>query len=122
MAVQKLLRAEKAVLMAGFARMDVAALAIAMGTLFAIGLFLLTAMLLLKGAPPGQHIGPHLGLLGVYFPGYSVSWGGSVIGAVYGWILGAAIGFAWAAMWNLSHILYIAVVLLRARWWRLLAE
>lgn len=120
--MKKLLRADRAVLMAGFARMDVVALAVAMGSLFAIGIFLLTVTLLLKGAPPGQHVGPHLGLLGVYFPGYGVSWGGSAIGALYGAIIGAGIGFAWAVLWNLSHLLYVVLVLVRGRWWRMLAE
>lgn len=108
--------------MAAFARMDVVALAVAMGTLLAVALFLMTAILLVKGAPPGQHVGPHLGLLGVYLPGFSVSWGGAVVGAVYAWIGGAILGFVWAVLWNLSHFLYIALVLARAAWWRLLAE
>jgi hypothetical protein len=120
--LKKLAASDRAILMAAFARMDVPALAVAMGTLFAIGLFLLTAILLVKGAPPGQHVGPHLGLLGVYLPGYSVSWGGAAIGAVYAWIGGALLGFVWAVLWNLSHFLYIALVLARAAWWRMLAE
>jgi hypothetical protein len=121
-AVQEQMRADKAVLMASFARMDVVALAVAMGAVCALGLFLLTATLLLKGAPSGQHIGTHLGLLGVYLPGYSVSWGGGVVGALYGGITGAIIGFVWATLWNLSHFLYIALVLIRAHWWRLLDD
>ena len=122
MAVQKQDKADQAVLMAGFARMDVVALAVAMGALFALALFLLTAMLLVKGAPPGQPVGPHLALLGAYFPGYTVSWGGSVIVALYGAALGAILGFVWAVLWNLSHFLYIALVLIRAHWWRLMAD
>lgn len=39
-----------------------------------------TAWLILKG---GDEIGPHLSLLGQYFIGYSVSWGGVVIGFFY---------------------------------------
>ena len=50
--MQKVMNADKAVLMAGFARVDVVALAVAMGTVCAIGLFLLTITLLIKGAPP----------------------------------------------------------------------
>ena len=49
---QKQMNAEKAVLMAGFARLDVIALAVAVGSISAIGLFLLTAILLIMGAPP----------------------------------------------------------------------
>ena len=122
MAGQKQDKADQAVLMAGFARMDVVALAVAIGTFFALAIFLLTAMLLLKGAPPGQAVGPHLALLGVYFPGYTVSWGGSLIGALYGAAIGALLGFVWAVLWNLSHFLYIALVLIRAHWWRLMAD
>ncbi len=123
MAVQKqLMRADQAVLMAAFGRIDVVALAVAMGTVFALALFLMTVALLIKGAPPGMPVGPHLSLLGIYLPGYSVSWGGSMIGAVYAWIVGAVIGFVWAALWNLSHYLYIILVVVRDRWWRLLGD
>lgn len=118
----KLMNADKALLMAAFARMDVVALAVAMGTVCAIGLFLMTATLLIKGAPPGTQIGTHLGLLAIYLPGYSVSWGGSAIGAAYAWIIGAVIGFVWAVLWNLTHYLYIILVVVRAHWWRLMAD
>lgn len=120
--LKKLEAADKAVLMAGFARIDVPALTVAMACLGAVSLFLLTAVLLIKGAPPGQHIGPHLNLLGTYFPGYSVTWTGSIAGALYGAATGAALGFAWSVLWNLSHLLYVAIVVVRAHWWRLLAD
>jgi hypothetical protein len=123
MAVQKQqIRADQAVLMAAFGRIDVVALAVAMGTVFALGIFLMTVTLLIKGAPPGLRVGPHLGLLGIYMPGYSVSWAGAVIGAVYAWIAGAALGFVWAALWNLTHYLYIILVVVRDRWWRLMGD
>lgn len=122
MAVQKPMNADKAVLMAGFARMDVVAMAVALGTVCAVGLFLLTATLLIKGAPPGIHIGTHLGLLGIYLPGYSISWGGSIVGAIYAWMVGALIGFVWAVMWNLTHYIYIVLVVVRAHWWRLMGD
>lgn len=108
--------------MAGFARMDVVALAVAMGTVSAIGLALLTITLLFRGAPANMHVGPHLGLLGFYLPGYSVSWTGSAIGAIYGGVIGAAIGFVWAVLWNLTHYLYIILVVVRSHWWRLMAD
>jgi hypothetical protein len=93
-----------------------------MGTLLAAILFMMTAILLVKGAPAGEHIGTHLNLLGVYLPGYTVTWKGAVIGSVYAGIAGFAVGFLWAMLWNLSHVLYIALILLRAQWWRMLAE
>ena len=120
--MKKLMNADKAVLMAGFARMDVVALAVAMGTVCAIVLFLLTVILLIKGGPPGAPIGPHLNLLGIYLPGYSVSWGGSAIGAIYAELIGAVIGFVWAVSWNFTHYLYIILVVVRAHWWRLMAD
>lgn len=108
--------------MAAFGRIDVVALAVAMGTVLALGLFLMTAFLLIKGAPPGTPVGPHLSLLSIYLPGYSVSWAGAVIGAAYAWVVGAAIGFALAVLWNLTHYLYIILVVVRDRWWRLMGD
>lgn len=108
--------------MAAFGRIDVVALAVAMGTVFALGLFLMTVALLIKGAPPDMRVGPHLSLLSIYMPGFSVSWVGAVIGAAYAWIVGAAIGFALAVLWNLTHYLYIILVVVRDRWWRLMGD
>ena len=120
--MQKEMNADKAVLMAGFARMDVVALAVAIGTVCAVALFIMTVVLLIKGAPPGTPIGTHLGLLDIYLPGYDVSWGGSVIGAGYAWIIGAVIGSVWAILWNLTHYVYIIMVVVRAHWWRLMGD
>ena len=69
---------------AAFARLDVVALAVAMGCVFALGLWFATAMLLMKDTPPGVPIGPHLALLANFLPGYRVSWIGSLLGAFYG--------------------------------------
>lgn len=62
--------------------------------------FLLTAILLLKG-PEGGPIGQNLSLLGQYFPGYRVTWGGSVIGALYGAGVGLICGYVFALATNL---------------------
>ena len=113
---------DKAVLIAAFARMDVVALSVAFGSVAGLLLFGVTAALLIKGAAPGVHIGPHLGALGIYLPGYSVSWGGSIIGAVYGGLIGATIGFFVAALWNFTHYLYVALAALRALWWQMMAD
>ena len=48
---------------AAFARLDVVALAVAVGALSGSVLWLATAYLLIKGAAPERHIGTHLGLL-----------------------------------------------------------
>lgn len=70
---------------------------IAMGLLFGTGLFLATIILVLKGGP---NPGPHLGLLRIYFPGYSVTWIGSFIGFVYAFVVGYAIGRTIATIYN----------------------
>ena len=70
---------------------------ISAGLFMGLGLFAVTIWLVLKG---GETVGPHLALLGQYFIGYSVTWGGSFIGLAYGFVLGYCIGFAYARIYN----------------------
>jgi len=114
--------ADKAILMAAFAKMDAVALAVAVGTTWALMLLLATAILLIKGAPSGGEVGGHLELLGIYLPGYRVSWGGGVLGAFYVWLIGAITGFMLALLWNMTHYLYVVMIVVRSAWWRLMAE
>jgi hypothetical protein len=58
---------------------------IGIGLMLAIGLFVATNVLVIKG---GSNVGTHLQLLQVYFPGYSVTFAGSLIGFVYAFVLG----------------------------------
>ena len=90
-----------------FARLDAIALAVAAGTLGAVVLFAATACLLLRGAPPGVQVGPHLGLLAHYLPGYSVTWPGSLIVLAYGFAIGFCAGAAVGVFWNLIHHMYL---------------
>jgi hypothetical protein len=71
---------------------------LALGFLSAIGLFFATIILLIKPSP--YPVGPHLGLLGVYLPGYSVSWPGAFIGAGYAFFLGYGAGRTIATVYN----------------------
>lgn len=114
--------ADKAILMAAFAKIDVIAFAVALGTVFALILFGATAILLLRGADPGYQVGTHLQLLGIYLPGYTVSWPGSLVGAGYGALLGAGLGLALAVLWNLTHFLYITLIVIRTAWINLMAD
>ena len=59
--------------------------------------FVATNWLLIKG---GTVVGPHLALLGQFFPGYNVSFMGSLIGFVYGFVCGFAGGPFVAAVYN----------------------
>jgi hypothetical protein len=70
-------------------RMNARAWGIAFGLLAGLGLFLATNILLLKG---GDVVGPHLSLLGVYLPGYSVTFFGSLVGFVYMFVIGYGFG------------------------------
>jgi hypothetical protein len=60
-----------------FARLDRAAFGIAVGAWASSVIFVATAVLLIKSDTP---LGPHLRLLGQYFPGYTVTRTGSFIG------------------------------------------
>lgn len=108
--------AERALLMSAFARMDSVAMTTAMGVVFGVGLFLATAFLLIKGAPPGVPVGANLSALATFLPGYDVSWAGSVVGAVYAAAIGAVIGCVLSVMWNVTHFLFIGIVVMRANW------
>jgi hypothetical protein len=74
-----------------------------MATVFAMlggtGLFVATVWLLVRGGP---QVGLHLNLLGNYFPGYSVTWGGALLGFLYGAALGAIVG--WSVAWIYNRI------------------
>ncbi len=72
-------------------------LGIIFGFLLGAGLFLATLFLVLKGGPV---TGPHLALLSQYFPGYSVTFVGSLVGFVYGFALGFAVGMVLGAVYN----------------------
>lgn len=113
---------DKALLKIAFCRIDVVAMAIATGTVSGLLLFLATAVLLVKGASPGMEVGPHLKLLGIYLPGYSVTWVGSVLGAGYGLLIGAVIGSLIAGMWNFTHYLYLTALVIRASWLRMMVD
>jgi len=96
-----------------FARFDTLAFVLASASVAAMVMFLTTATLLVSGAEPGQHIGTHLGGLGTFWPGYSVSWTGSLVGALYAGGVGALAGFALSVSWNFAHIVIVGVAALR---------
>ena len=70
---------------------------IAFGLISGVGLFIATNILVIKG---GQPLGPHLSLLSMYFPGYSVSFVGSVVGLIYAFVLGYGLGRIVATVYN----------------------
>jgi len=82
---------------AAILRLNGRAWGIAAGLLFGGGLFLATNLLVLKG---GQQVGRHLSLLAVFFPGYSVTFVGSIVGFIYAFVLGYAIGRLVGGVYN----------------------
>ncbi len=70
---------------------------IVLGILFGTGLFLVTNFLVLKG---GEHVGAHLGLLANFFPGYRVTFLGSIVGFCYAFVLGFLTGGMIGAVYN----------------------
>jgi protoporphyrinogen oxidase len=96
--------APERIVMATFTRMDKTAFGCAVGTVSGLALFLATAWLVIKG---GDVVGPTLNLLSQYFPGYSVSWFGTVIGLLYGALCGFAFGWATSALRNFFMAFYV---------------
>jgi hypothetical protein len=94
-----------------FPRLDRFAFGLATGTTLGILLFVMTMILVLKGGPV---VGPRLALLSQYFPGYTVSGWGSLIGLGYGFLGGYAAGWTFALVRNTSLFLYLAMVHERA--------
>ena len=70
-------------------RLNARAWGIAFGLVLGGILFLATNILVVKGGP---NAGQHLRMLRVFFPGYTVTFLGSLIGFVYAFVLGYAIG------------------------------
>jgi len=73
------------------------ALAIVCAIIGGVGLFVMTAWLVIEGGPD---VGQHLQLLSNYFFGYSVTWWGSVVGLFYGALCGGVVGWAIGTIYN----------------------
>lgn len=93
----QLTAAEQQAIRKSVARIHEKGWGIAFGLLFAVALLAATNILVLRGGPV---IGPHLSLLRWYFPGYSVTFGGSLIGAVYAFVVGYGVGRSIATIYN----------------------
>ena len=78
-------------------KLNARAWGVALGLLFGSGLFLATMILVIRG---GSSVGPHLGLLGVFLPGYGVSTGGAFIGFVYLFVIGYLTGWLIGSVYN----------------------
>jgi hypothetical protein len=81
----------------GILALNARAWGISFGLLAGGALFLATNFLVIKG---GLQVGRHLSLLSAFFPGYRVSFAGSLIGFVYAFVCGWALGRVVGAVYN----------------------
>lgn len=79
------------------ARLNARAWGITVGLLLGLGLFIATNILVIRGGP---NPGPHLSLLRVYFPGYRVTFFGSIVGFIYAFVVGYGLGRVVGAVYN----------------------
>jgi hypothetical protein len=94
-----------------FSKLDRVALGLSTGITTGMLLFLATLTLVLKG---GEDVGPNLQLLSQFFPGYSVTLSGSLLGLFYGFIGGFLGGWGFAFLRNAVVFLYMAAIHRRA--------
>ena len=89
---------EEELVIRSIAHLRAGIMAIVFAVLAGTGLAIATVWLLLRGGP---NVGEHLGLLGNYFLGYSVSWSGAIIGFLWAGAVGALFGWltAWVYNW-----------------------
>jgi protoporphyrinogen oxidase len=105
------LEAVKEAFAEAFRKLDRVAFGLSMGAMTGLLIFLATIILVLKG---GEVVGPNLQLLNQYFPGYSVTGSGSILGLCYGFVTGFVGGWGFAFLRNVSVFLYTALIQRRA--------
>ena len=98
---------EDNVIEAAFAKIDPLALGLAVGVVSGLGIFMASAVLLLRGGPV---VGPRLSLLGNYLFGFEVTWTGAVIGLFEGGMWGFAVGALAAWLRNRALKVYARIV------------
>jgi hypothetical protein len=79
------------------ARLRASVMAVVFGLTSGTGLFVATAWLVIRG---GERIGPTLGLIRHYLPGYSVTWPGAFVGFFYAAVIGGIVGWVVAFIYN----------------------
>lgn len=94
-------KAELDTIHSAIARLRADVMSLVFGIIGGAFLFLVTIWLVIRGPTgPEPTVGPHLALLGNYFPGYEVSVLGSFIGFFYGTLTGAVVGWIIAFVYN----------------------
>lgn len=94
-----------------FAKIDPLALGVAVSVVSGFTLFLMTAVLLLKG---GEAVGPRLSLLSYYLPWFAVTWTGASVGGIEAALGGFIVGYGGAWLRNVGMAAYASLVQRRA--------
>jgi len=89
--------AEWALINHAVARLRASVMALVFSLTAGTGLFIATAWLVIRG---GEQVGPTLGLLRHYLPGYSVTWPGAFVGFFYLMVIGGVTGWVVAFIYN----------------------
>lgn len=90
-----------------FAKMDKLGLAIAVGSVCSLAVFIATLWLIITGVESAD---PNLQLLGQYFIGYTITVKGAVIGMAYSFFWGFIWGWLFAYLRNFFHGIFIYIV------------
>lgn len=85
------------IVLARVTRLSVVITGITTGVVLGLVLFAVTIFLVLKGGPV---VGPHLGMLSNFLPGYDVTVLGSFLGLGYGFVIGFVLGCFVALVYN----------------------
>jgi hypothetical protein len=88
---------EDEVIEAAFAKLDPLAMGVAVGVVSGLGIFIATAILLVRGGPV---VGPMLSLLRHYVFGFEVAWSGAFVGLVEVGLWGFGLGYLSASLRN----------------------
>ena len=102
--------AKRLIFARAFVRIDPLALGVAVGTVAGVGLWIATAVLVLRG---GINVGYHLARLSFYLPGYSVTWPGAFLSLLEGALVGFLLGALLAFLWNAYHRMFIGLAIAR---------
>lgn len=78
-------------------RLNARAWGLSIGLVAGLGLLIATNILVIKGGP---NVGMHLRLLSNYFPGYRVTFAGSLIGFIYAFVIGYGLGSLIATVYD----------------------
>lgn len=89
-----------------FFKLDRMAFGLALGVVASLLLSLVTLVLVLKG---GDAMGLTLGSFSQYFPGYSITKGGTLFGLLYGFVAGFVGGWSFALLRNVTMFLIMAL-------------